>query len=123
APQPPSVLLTGLVQLGMYAEPEAVSWGRLRPYQAAERVIRLVDLRQPAERTPFALVSDHGGVTVESVEEVARPVELSRVALDCQVYSVKLKFQAGGEAEVRGSVLVRGKAGQTTIHSIPFHAA
>jgi hypothetical protein len=119
----PAVLLTGKVQLGTYAEPEAVSWGRLRPYQTAERVVRLVDLRPPPERTPFTLVSDRDCVTVESVEEVARPEELSRADLDCQVYRVKLKLQAGGEGEVRGSVLVRGNDGQTTIHSIPFHAA
>ena len=38
-PQPPSVLLTGTVQLDMRAEPGVVSWGTLRPHQAAEQVV------------------------------------------------------------------------------------
>jgi hypothetical protein len=120
--QPLSVLLTGTVQLDMYAAPSSVRWEHLRPTQAAEQVVRLVDLRQPSERRPFTLASDHDSVTVESVEEVERTEELSRVAVDCRVYDVKLKVQAG-ESDVRGSVLVRCGDEKTTIHSIPFYAA
>jgi hypothetical protein len=123
-PQPPSVLLTGTVQIRMYAEPSSVSWGPLRPHQAAEQVVRLVDLRKPPERTPFALVSDHGSVKVESVEEVeGTEQELSPGAVDGQVYRVKLKVQAGAEGEVSGSVHVRCGDEKTTIHSIRFYAS
>jgi hypothetical protein len=122
-PQPSSVLLTGTVQVRMYAEPGIVSWGTLRPHQAAEQVVRLVDRRKPPERTPFALVSDHGSVTVESVEQVEPTEVRSQAAGDGQVYRVKLKVQAGGRGEVSGNVHVRCGDEKTTIHSIPFYAS
>jgi Protein of unknown function (DUF1573) len=122
APQPLSVLLTGTVQLDMYAAPSSVKWEHLRPNQGAEQVVRLVDLRQPSERRPFTLVSDHDSVTVEFVEEVERTEELSRLAVDCRVYQVKLRVQAGDKPEVSGSVLVRCGDEKKTIHSIPFYA-
>src|SRR5439155_10786304 len=86
APQPTSVLLTATVQIRMYAEPSSVSWSALRPHQAAAQVVRLVDLRKPPERTPFALVSDHGSVKVESVEEVEGTQQELSVAVDGRVY-------------------------------------
>ena len=122
-PQPSSVLLTGTVQLRMYAEPSTVSWEPLRPHQTAAQVVRLVDFRKPPERTPFTLVSDHDSVTVESVEKVEGTEELSGNAGDGQVYRVKLKVQAGGEGEVSGSVLVLSGDEKTKIHSIPFYAS
>jgi hypothetical protein len=123
APQPTSVLLTGTVQLPMYAEPGIVSWGTLRPHQTAEQVLRLVDLRKPAERTPFTLVSDRDSVTVESVEEARRTEDLPRAAEDGRVYCVKLKLQAGGQGEVSGRVHVRCGDEETAIHAIPFYAS
>jgi hypothetical protein len=122
APEPPSVLLTGTVQLRMFTVPDIVSWGRLRPNQAAEQVVHLVDRRQPSERTPVTLVSDHHSVNVESVEEVKPTEELARVAADGQVFRVKLKVQARGEEDVSGRVLVRCGDEKRPIHSIPFSA-
>jgi hypothetical protein len=122
-PQPTSVLLTGTIQMPMYAEPSSVSWGPLRPHQAAEQVVRLVDLRKPPERTPFVLVSDHDSVLVESVEEVERLEDRSQIDGDGKVYRVKLKVKVGGEGEMSGRVLVQCGDEKTTIHSIPFYGA
>jgi hypothetical protein len=122
APEPPSVLLTGTVRFRMGNVPENVSWVGLRPHQAAEQVVHLVDRRQASERTPFTLASDHDAVTVESVEEVKPTEELSRVAADGQVYRVKLKVRVGDEGDVSGSILVRSGDEKTPIHSIPFSA-
>jgi uncharacterized protein DUF1573 len=124
APEPrPSVLLTGTVQVPMSTVPDGVNFGLLRPHQAAEKVVHLVDRRQPSGRTPFTLVSDNDSATVESVEQVKPPEELARAAADGQVYRVKLKVQAGGEGDVSGRVLVRCGDEKTPIHTIPFAAS
>ncbi len=99
-----SVVLTAKVNGRVFAIPDSINWGRVRPGQVVEGVMWLADGRSCAGDAPLRVVATHEAIRIEEVAD-APPSEVGTPLPEgYRVRRVKLRLTVPDEEEVRGEV-------------------
>jgi hypothetical protein len=113
------VSVRGRVERGMYSVPETLHFGTLQSGETATKQLRLVDLRNPQQRSPIAVECNHDGVRLLELCEVS--ADAGEAPWDARVYEATFTITAPPQGPVQGRILVTASDG-VRLHETPFYA-